>query len=301
MVEFRKKIADKMLYPRESARFPDIYSAIYPNRTPPLDHDPPAAIEIHIPSQQAEYLGIYISLVTLAARGYGKACAEMQAAMHAYLTVDGSFSNLLQECSKYIDIVVKSDEKTTSETKRGSTNRTGSFERRLEIHDCAIPCNRNTVAKVREILVAMECPHNADAAGPLNEFGRRVRTNAKMLAAAIKRLEVADDRSECNAHFESLAAQLWDWRYPKLDNETRAKLLSDFNQQQATLFHATQCSKGCSNATVRMLWHFDLNGIPYDINMFRLPDGEESWVKNIAALGMLGTWDPRKTPRFAQQ
>jgi hypothetical protein len=135
----------------------------------------------------------------------------------------------------------------------------------------------------------------AAGAAPMEPDGRRAGTFAWMLMAAIKDLPDPGMRSDCNARFEKLAAQVWGWRYPALTEGVRERVLQDFRAKQAALVAKLgDPQAGCPNVTIRMLYHFDAAGLPFSLDMFKLPEGDDSWKKNIERLQAVGVWDPRR-------
>jgi hypothetical protein len=253
-------------------------------------------------NQHVELTGVHLGCIVAYIKNYDpEVCEIIRRAVDKYLVVDGKFTELMEVYSKFMRITAKFTDTVPVIHKRTTADKSACFERRLETYDTIATCNIEIVVKIKEILTSMNYPHDVYTAGSHNEYGRGTLTDAKMLMQAIKRLENPTDRTDCNANFESLATQVWGWKYVKLTNDMRLKLIADFNEKQSNLSANSVGTFGCSNITVRMLWHFDIIGIPYDIRMFRVPESDDSWNKNIAALQMSNIWDPRKIPHFEAQ
>jgi hypothetical protein len=291
-------------YPRVDPPHPEIFGdwrgsdfgALIP--TVVYTGDRPASMEIVAGRDAGGMVFCYIGWVSLVASGYDEGFRRrLAAALHDYLLRDGDTRKIFALCGQVMGIHLKISESTGEHVaKRSGTDRMQEFERRLDAYETVESHRVAVIEEVEASLARLGHPIGADIANaPMEPDGRRAGTYAWMLAEAIKGLPDSVMRSDCNARFEKLAVQVWGWRYPALTDGIRDRVLQDFRARQAALVAKLgDPQAGCPNVTIRMLYHFDAAGLPYSLSMFKLPEGDDSWKKNIERLQVAGIWDPRR-------
>lgn len=270
-------------YPRSGPPHPDFFTALFPSMK--YDGHAPASMEIVAAHEAEEPTFIYIMHIALLARRFDKDyLARARSSVYRYLLEDGRSAKVLETCRESIDVCLRLGEtQIPTPVKRAGIDRVQEFERRLDAYRTSEAHSILTISAVNESLRRLGGA-GAGAGAP----------SVSLLVSAILKLPDAGMRSECNARFEKLASQIWGWEYPILTDQWHERLMVDFRRTQVELVskfgdqHA-----GCSNVTIRMLWHFDRVKFPYKSEMFRLPESADSWAKNLSRLGIQGTWDPR--------
>ena len=278
-------------YPRSTGFAPELIPALLT----PATHmeDPPGAVEVVVQKGSEELC--YISLAQIAALGAPtSALPALQAAALSYMTGACDSTDLFTEARRHISIDIRMvDGDSTHVAKRAGTDKVQEFERRLETYAARQPHPADLVRSVSARLESMGLP---GASAPRTKYlpdGRLEGTDAEMLSRAIKALPDPNARGACSANFEMLAVQIWGWRYPALDDETKDRVLADFRALQVALSKkAGGAQVGCHNVTIRLLWHLSRAGIRCSAEMFRVPTSKESWANNLAQLGAPTNWRP---------
>lgn len=180
-----------------------------------------------------------------------------------------------------------------SRMKRSPSDRIKEFETRIDAYRTLYKHSTSMLESIDAMLVKLGYPGFSGSKSKLLPSGRREGTYAYQLTAAIKLLPDTSVRSLCFGNFEAVAFQIWNWKYPELTEEYRKRIIASFHALQKKL-----CEKfpnenvGCPNTTIRMLWHFKEVGFPYDFDMFKVPEGCESWTKNKHAICVKDNWGP---------
>lgn len=277
-------------YPRSGPPRPALFGGLFPPTEP--RGRPPAALDVTAPPGYGETQFVYIAQLCLLAPeprpGYQ---AALRQAAERYLLRTGCSDELVGLCREALELRISSAETAPpAPSRRAGADRASEFERRLDAYESTEPFPIRVLEAIWGNLRGAGRPAAEARALPLEPDGRRPGTDAPALSAAIAALPDQGARSECVARFESLAQQVWGWEYPRLPEGARARILEDFR----ALAEARGAPEaGAPNVTIRLLWHFERAGVPYSLRMFRLPEGNDSWQKNLARLGALGTWDPR--------
>lgn len=237
----------------------------------------------------------YMAIAQIAALG---APARDLPALHAaalnYMTGACDSAGLFAEARRHVALEIRLVEGGGAHVaKRAGTDKVQEFERRLEAYASRQPHPADLVRAVSARLESLGLP---GAGAPRTSYlvdGRLEGTDAEMLSRAIKALPDPNARAACTANFEMLAVQIWGWRYPALDDDTRDRILTDFRALQVVLAKKAGGSQaGCHNVTIRMLWHLCRAGVRCSVDMFRVPSSKESWANNLSQIGAPAAWRP---------
>ena len=269
--------------PRSCPFFPQLQSALFSGVQLP---NPPSEIELNIDDSCAEHFSLYVSQLAALASGFDRAfCEELRHQSSEYLLETGESTILLDQARRILKIkVIQSETRIMTGGKRAGVDKKKSFEKRIESYCSIERFDVETLEEIKLCLQSLQFPSTPEEAGRLLPSGRREHSSARQLSEAIKIMKSPSRRSECNARFENLAAQIWGWVYPKLTSATRSEIINDFMTKQAEMSRSKRNASLCPNATIRMLWHFGQLGIEVDVDMYRVPLGADSWKRNMEIL-----------------
>lgn len=212
-------------------------------------------------------------------------------AMSVYYMI-GDTNDVIISCKAVLDMTVKHIDDDIVEIKRAGIDKTKEFENRLDAYNSSEPLSHDLIVSL-DMLLRSSGYAGIDASGRRlishGANGIRSGTSVAQLEEAIGNLD-ASLRSIANQRFENVATQLWGWEYYKLSPAEKEMILDDYRSTQAIL---STHKENVPNPTIRMLWHFMRNKIPYNIAMFKLPKNQETWTKNISKLELVGGGDPR--------
>lgn len=248
--------------------------------------EPPASIEVVVPEGCGDLEFINIAKLALVASGGNREYARM---MHTilsnYLNGKCGTRDLMEAAKKVLDVTIRIVAPNASPgSKRGGINRALELERRLDAYDSDEDHPVATIEAVCAALADLGYPGLEASRFPLNAYGYREGTCGQMLIRAISTLPETGMRSSCSAYFERLATQIWGWKYPKLSGAQKRAIMEDFHKVQSSL-----AAGSCPNVVIRMLWHFGRIGIKTNPIMFKVPLGEDTLAKNLAALASINS------------
>jgi len=270
-------------YPRSYSYYPILYDALFNGC--PDNNIVPVSISLNVQKLNSVLVFVHlIRIALIAKKGEKEYRTRIQRACWNYLNVDGNTSTILNLCKEVLNINIKIIDEVIP-VKKYNLSRRHDFERRLDLYRNPVNIMSHISKLVESNLLELHYPGKNGSNFKLLPCGMRENTSLTQLFEAVDIIEDKVIKSFCRTNIESLAIELWNWKYPVISDQVHKQLLDDFDEVQNSLKRKNNCQDpGCPNSTIRMLFHFDRIKFPFSIEMFKVPAGSDTWIKNLEKL-----------------